>query len=215
MTSTTNFPCGICHKNIQTNQKAIYCNNCNFYVHIKCNDISTSEYKELEKELDEVSWFCEKCTIDMFPSGSLPNEELLGIGDFDLPSFIDSAPMFEITSNLMNLPNLSDFDIDEHMPQNIDSRYLTLPELSSLQLSSSDFSILHANIRSLSLHHDELVSLSAHTNLNLDVIGVSEIWHSNDNPISSNVDFPGFTFLNPISHGEGGVFRPPQLNNSM
>ena len=140
-----------------------------------CNDISTSEYKELEKELDEVSWFCEKCTTDMFPSGSLPNEELLGIVDFDLPSFIDSAPMFEITSNLMNLPNLSDFDIDEHMPQNIDSRYLTLPELSSLQLSSSDFSILHANIRSLSLHQDELVSLSAHTNLNLYVIGVSEI----------------------------------------
>ena len=109
----------------------------------------------------------------MFPFGSLPKEELLGIGDFDLPSFIDSDPMFAITSNLMDLPNLSDFDIDEHMPQNIDSRYFTLPELSSLQLPSSDFSILHTNIRSLSFHHDELISLSAHTNLNLDVIGGS------------------------------------------
>ena len=89
MTSTTNFPCGICHQNIQANQKAIFCNNCNFYVHIKCNDISTAEYKEIEKEPDEVSWFCKKCTIDMFPFGSLSNEELLGIGDFDLPSFID------------------------------------------------------------------------------------------------------------------------------
>ena len=102
---------------------------------------------------------------------------------------------FETTSNLVNLPNLSDYDIDEHMPQNIDSRYFTLPELSSLQSSSSDFSVLHTNIRSLSLHHDELVSLSAHTILNPDVIGLSEIWHSIDNPLSSNVDIPGHTFF--------------------
>ena len=53
----------------------------------------------------------------MFPFGSLANDEFLGLRDFDLPSFIDSAPSFEITSNLMDLPNLSDYDIDEHMPQ--------------------------------------------------------------------------------------------------
>ena len=93
-----------------------------------------------------------------------------------------------------NLPNLSDYDIDEHMPQNIYSRYFNLPELSSLQLSCTDFSILHTNIRSLSLHHDELVSLAAHTNLNPSIIGVSEIWHSVDNPLSSNVNIPGYTF---------------------
>ena len=110
----------------------------------------------------------------MFPFSSLANEDLLGLYDFDLPSFVDSTPSFEVASNLMNLPNLSDYDIDEQMLQNIDSRYFTLPELSSLKSSSRDFSILHTNIRSLSRHHDELVSLSAHTNLSLDVIGVSE-----------------------------------------
>ena len=128
------------------------------------------------------------------------NEELLGLNDFDIPSFADSTPSFEITSNLMNLPNLADYDIDEHMPQNIDSRYFTLPELSSLQLSSGDFSILHTNIRSLSLHYDELVSLSAHTNLNLDVIGVSEIWHFVSNPLSTNVGIPGYTFVKTQNH---------------
>ena len=160
------------------------CNNCNFYVHIKCNDISASEYKELENESDDVSWFCNKCTSDMFPFGSLANDKFLGPHDFYLPSFIDSAPSFEVASYLVDLPNLSDYDIDEHMPQNIDSHYFKLPELSSLQLSCTDFSILHTNIRSLSLHHDELVSLSACTNLNPNVIGVSEIWHSMDNLLS-------------------------------
>ena len=140
----------------------------------------------------------------MFPFSSLANEDLLGLYDFDLPSFVDSTPSFEVTSNLMNLPNLSDYDIDEQMPQNIDSRYFTLPELSSLQSSPSDFSILHTNVRSLSLHLDELVSLSAHTNLNPDAIGVSEIWHSNDNPISSNVDIPGYTLFKSSSTSQNG-----------
>ena len=204
MTNSDNFPCGIWHKNIANGQKAIFCNKCNFFVHIKCNNITATEYKKLEKEPDDVPWFCKLCINDMFPFSSLANEDLSGLYDFDLPSFVDSTPPFEVASNFMNLPNLSDYNIDEQMPQKIDSRYFTLPELSSLKSSSRDFSILHTNIRSLSLHHDELVSLSAHTNLNPDVIGVSEIWHSNDNPISSNVDIPGYTLFKSSSTSQNG-----------
>ena len=94
----------------------------------------------------------------------------------------------------MDLPNLIDYDIYEHMPQNITSRYFTFPKLSSLHSSSRDFSIIHTNIRSLSLHHDELVSLSAHTNLNLAIIGVSEI-HSVDNTLSKNAYNLGYVFF--------------------
>ena len=204
MTNSDKFPCGICHKNIANGQKAIFCNKCNFFVHIKCNNITATEYKKLEKEPDDVPWFCKLCIKDMFPFSSLTNEDLLGLYDFDLPSFVDSTPSFEVASNLMNLPNLSDYDIVEQMPQNINSRYFTLLELSFLQSSSGDLSILHTNIRSLPLHHDELVSLSAHTNLNLDIIGVSEIWHSNDNPISSNVDIPGYTLFKSSSTSQDG-----------
>ena len=199
-----NHQCGICHKNILGNQKAVFCNNCNFYVHTKCNNISASEYKELENEPDDYCWLCKKCTHEMFPFGSLENDELSGLCDFDLPSLIDSAPSFEITSNLMALPHLSEYDIDEHMPQNIDSRYFPLPELCSLQLGSKDFSILHTNIRSLSLHHDELVSLSSHSNLNPDVIGVSEIWHSIEHPLSVNVDIPGYKLFKTQSNTQNG-----------
>ena len=175
-----------------------------FLYPFKCNNITATEYKKLEKEPDDVPWFCKLCIKDMFPYSSLANEDLLGLYDFDFPSFVDSKPSFEVATNLMNLPNLSNYDIDEQVPQNIDPRYFTLPELSSLQSSSRDISILHTDTRSLSLHHDELVSLSAHTNLNLDVIGVSEIWHSNDNPISSNVDIPGYTLFKSSSASQNG-----------
>ena len=71
----------------------------------------------LENETDDVPWFCGKCTEDMFPFGSLENEELSSLNNFDLPSFIiDLAASFEISSSLTDLPNLSDYDIDEQMP---------------------------------------------------------------------------------------------------
>ena len=195
MTTVVDDPCGISHRNIPTNQKAVFCNRCNFYIHLKCNDILPSEYKNLENEPDNAAWFCKICTMDMFPSGHLRDDEFLVL----LPS-----PSFELTSGLLDLPNLSDYDINKHMPQSIDSRYFTIPELSSLQVSSNEFTILHTNIRSLSLHYDELVSLSVHTNLNPDVIGVSEIWHSNDNPIISNIDISGYTFLKTKSVTQNG-----------
>ena len=119
-------PCGICCKNISNHCKSVFCNHCNFWVHIKCNNISVSEYVQLQNEPDDVPWFCKKCTMDMFPFGLLTNEEFLGLCDFDLPSLIDSAPSFEITSNLTNLPNLSDYDIDEHT---VCLRILTLATL--------------------------------------------------------------------------------------
>ena len=84
------------------------------------------------------------------------------------------------------------------MPQSIDSCYFTV------QVSSAEFTILHTNNRSLSLHYDELVSLSVHTNLNIDVIGVSEIWHSNDNPIVPNIDVSGYTLLKTKSVTQNG-----------
>ena len=44
------------------------------FMSMKCNDISASEYKELENEHDDVPWFCKKCTTEMFPFGSLAND---------------------------------------------------------------------------------------------------------------------------------------------
>ena len=40
--------------------------------------------------------------------------------------------------------------------------------------------------------------------MNPDEIGVSEIWHSNDNPISSNIDIPGYTLFKSSSTSQNG-----------
>ena len=197
-------PCGICQKNIPINHKSVFCNNCNCWVHIKCNNISLTEYKVLQEEPDDVPWFCLKCTMVMFPFGQLENEELSNLYDFDFPSFVDSVPSFEITSSLTNLPNLSDYDIDEHLPSNINSSYHTLQDLLTLDTSEKDFSLFHMNIRSHSLHHDELFSTLASLRINFDVIGVSETWNSFENSLKANVDIPGYSYFPQQTHSQNG-----------
>ena len=204
MVRTPNCPCGFCHKNIPDHCKAIFCNNCNLWVHIKCNNISNSEYLEFQNEADDVLWFCLQCTKIMFPFGQLDNDELLNLYDFDLPSFLDSMPSFEITSGLSNLPNLDDYDIDEHLPSQVNSNYHTFQELSTLNTSENDLSLFHMNVRSLSLHFDELISTLSTLKTNFDIIGLSETWNSFENPVKTNVEIPGYSYFSYQSHSQNG-----------
>ena len=140
----------------------------------------------------------------MFPFGQLDNEELLNLHGCDIPSWVDSVPSFKITSGLTNLPNLDDYDIDEHLPSNINSNYHTLQDLSTFSNSENDLSLFHMNVRSLSLHFDELFSTLATLKTNFDVIGVSETWNSFENPIKTNVEIPGYSYFPVQSHSQNG-----------
>lgn len=202
-------PCGICHKNVKDNKPFLFCHHCNFRVHIKCNNISLAEYTSISNNRpNDAPWFCLKCTVaeneSIFPFGTLANEEFLSLHEIDIPSFVDTAPTFEITSDLMNLPNLGDYDIDEHLPANINSSYHTLQDISNLDHSQNDFALLHMNIRSLSCHFDELFSTLASLRIEFDVIGVSETWDSFENSIKTNIDIPGYSFFSVQSHSQNG-----------
>ncbi len=206
MVRTPKYPCGICHKNVNNN--GILCNTCNFWHHIKCNNISVSEYEALSNEPDDVPWFCINCSINynksIFPFGSIENEPLSYLFDFDKPSVVDSLPSFEITSHLTNLPNLQDYDIDEQLPSKIDSSYHTIQDVSNLSISNNDLSFLHMNVRSLSCHFDELQYLLSTLNISFDVVAVSETWDSFERPLSINVEIPGYTFFSSKSHSQNG-----------
>ena len=142
--------------------------------------------------------------IPILPFCDLTDEGLSLLNENDLPSSSDRLPSFETTSSLKSLPNLNDFDVDVHCPQSIVSRYFEVPELSRIIDDEHDLAILHTNIRSLSQHHDELVSLSTIRSKGFDVIGVSEIWNSIKNPIVTNVDIPGYTFYSTQSNSQNG-----------
>ena len=66
------FPCSICTKAVDDNDYSIYCDKCNLWVHIKCNNLNCLDYQYLNENDDP--WFCLKCNIELFPFGTLNNK---------------------------------------------------------------------------------------------------------------------------------------------
>ena len=46
------FPTKICNKNVNDKDHAIQCDICNFWVHIKCNNLNCIDYKFLQGKKD-------------------------------------------------------------------------------------------------------------------------------------------------------------------
>ena len=78
---------------------------------------------------------------------------MLQVENCKAPSCVDGLPEFVHSSDLTRLLYLSDYDIDEQLPQAINLRYFTIPEITSLEVELSDLSILPTNTRGPSLHH--------------------------------------------------------------
>eukprot|EP00111_Clytia_hemisphaerica_P021280 TCONS_00062636-protein len=68
------FPCGICKKPVAKNHRAIQCDNCSYWVHIKCNNTTDNDYTKLISS-DE-TWSCLKCIQTAIPFLQSSDEEL-------------------------------------------------------------------------------------------------------------------------------------------
>ena len=48
------FPCGICEKSVNKNQKSIYCDNCGLWIHKSCEKLTDGEFQKLVEEEDDI-----------------------------------------------------------------------------------------------------------------------------------------------------------------
>ena len=53
------FPCRICTKNVHHKDKAVQCNLCELWIHIKCNNLNYLDYRYLQN--CDQSWYCTEC----------------------------------------------------------------------------------------------------------------------------------------------------------
>ena len=67
------FLCKIFNKNVNGNDHAIQCDICNFWVHIKCNNLNYIDYKYLQGNNDPS--YCITCTSSVFPFNCLNNKK--------------------------------------------------------------------------------------------------------------------------------------------
>ena len=134
------------------------------------------------------------------------------------PSYTNLLPTFETFSALNNLSNQEDFDIDEQVPQSFQSQCCIVPELACLTTKAQHLSIIYTNVRSLSCHHDELISLLQATKKSFDVMGVSEMWHGKNTPILTNINIDGYNFFTTKSlsqKGDVGLYIKVSLLSSI
>ena len=67
------FPCRICEKNVSDKDKAVQCDLCELWVHIKCNNLNYLDYRYLQNS--NKSWYCIECCSTIFPFNSLLNNK--------------------------------------------------------------------------------------------------------------------------------------------
>ena len=68
------YPCRACSKNVNINQKAIFCNSCNLWIHSKCNNLTKQDFDRLSKENDDIPFICKCCISDNIPFSNLSNK---------------------------------------------------------------------------------------------------------------------------------------------
>lgn len=106
-------PCGICKRTVTSNHRAIMCDDCDDWIHIRCGDITPTEYNRLQS-ISHFTWTCPPC-------GSI-NLSTTSINDNDIDI---SNPYSSLTEELSNdeddnvfesTINTTSSEIDEEPP---------------------------------------------------------------------------------------------------
>ena len=167
--------CKICNKVVQNNHKAIQCDNCDFWVHTKCNLFNDNDYEKFKQD-SSLEFTCLKCNALTFPFVSLDNAEYtcvnkgLSIENVDLSptpqqQAIINKIMKHISSNSFSLNGNTDYSCE----------YLSARDFKKKNFSEENhFSIFHMNIHSIERHIDEVRTLFNLLNFHFDFLCFTE-----------------------------------------
>ena len=206
------FPCGICFKAVATNHRAVLCDVCGYWVHLKCNYLTNTQYNELIED-NSTSWVCLKCINSALPF-SASNDTLfestmqgLNVNDNDL-EFIDfrlGTKEKEVISEISNLI-LENQNIEtENTAHNC--KYYDVEKFNQSKFKNDCyFSIIHHNIHSLQAHIDEFKLLLQCLHYSFDVIAFSESKLMKDSIPLVSIDWPNYSYEHtPTEATKGGT----------
>ena len=151
------YPCTVCGRSVAKNHKALQCDYCDQWVHIKCNLIEKKTYELLKQ--DETPWSCIKCYENIFPfiQADLPvnNHNHL------------TMKQQEIINDLNQIKN---------DPENAPSPKYYTPDgcNKNITFSNKDFLLLHLNISSVYFHYEELHNFLVNMPAKPSIFGISE-----------------------------------------
>ena len=201
-------PCKLCKKSVGARHKAIKCDLCNLWVHIKCNFLDNKTYKSLQE--NDNSWYCIVCSKESIPYSSLSEQDFMqtvqGKNKIN-PNFPDSTlrlnPSWSDSDLYKTLNNVQD---ENDSNESNYSMYYNIEDINSIEnLNKKNQSYFHLNISSLQYHIDDLKLLLSQMNIEFDVIGITESRLQNNQP-KTNIEIPGYCYEHtPTKASKGGA----------
>lgn len=190
------FPCSVCKKAVGSRHKAIQCDHCDKWVHIKCNNIDKKTYQKLQN--DSTKWFCKNCLSEVIPFSKLDDIE------FDKLHFCTTMEPKVVPVCKTIIEEMSNF-LDQNENAQV-SKYYLPEDINKLDiLNSNHLAYLHLNISSLQYHIDELKNLLTETNnVKFDIIGISESRLKESNNLITNINIADYVIEHCPTAGKAG-----------
>ena len=216
-------PCGICAKPVAFNHKAIVCDICEQWIHIKCNRFDDNDYKHFLDDINQdENFFCINCLAKNVPFSKLNNSEfgvsvqkgIINSDNID-SNFVPSDYQKHIFDSLNRNINNYAYDLDtednnfgEDFIPAIDCQYYSIDDFSAAHFSPNrTFSVLHYNIHSVELHIDEFRLILEMLDFKFDIICFSESKIIKDMPPKVDITINGYQepLSAPTESTKGGV----------
>ena len=206
-------PCGLCNRPVGSNHRSIQCDVCNFWVHIKCNNISPSKYDELvnQNENDKEPWICINCINSNLPFGQNSNKIFyLNQNVIATESNLEEI-RFSLSRNDKELAKqIYNLIIENTDPENENTNFCKFYDVKKFTKSKfnsdSNFSILHLNIASLQFHFDDLIILLQLLDHPFDIIAISETKIQKGTNPTKDINIPNYHYLHtPTESTKGGT----------
>ena len=210
------FPCTMCCKAVGTKHRAIKCDICDKWIHIKCNKLDKKDYTFSQNNPEQI-FYCIKCTAASIPFMSL-NDNHFNIAvtkGINCPNEtevrFDPSPSDKLIYDKLNQA-INAFDPNEENNKDeiatINCKYYSNNEFISAKFKQDKtFSILHLNIHSAELHIDELRITLEMLNFKFDIICLSESKIHKDIEPKIDINIPGYQppVGTPTESSKGGV----------
>ena len=207
--------CAVCRYAVHKGQKSLYCDVCNYWLHLQCSELDETEYLRLSALREP--WYCKVCLEGMFPFNCIDNNVqykccLYNLSHFDKPSTetIKNAEQLKVVNELFAINRDIDPDYNYLQAKQLMSVNYILPNefkdcIKNPSITSNNFSILHFNARSLVNKIDNVINFLDELAFEFAILAVTETWANSDN--DSRLNIPGYKLYNknrPSKRG-GGV----------
>ena len=148
----------MCHKKVQARHRAIQCDLCDNWVHLKCNFLDHNTYQKLKQ--DDEYWYCIKCNKLLIPFSNLTDVQLL--------SLLQDKALHSLPNNLYESNNNELLEkinsLTEHITlenENNNCKYYQVNDLNNSFRGQNYLATLHLNVQSLNAHIDDINLLLA------------------------------------------------------